>query len=296
MSKYQYENKELPCYENSEIRQLSKKLLTAFRIHLIENEHSQATIEKYSCDLKYFMNFAAGRPVDKALTMDYKAHLKEHYALNSANSIIAALNAFLKFAGWQECAVRQFRVQKKAFCSEDTFLTRAEYERLVRAAHHQGDHQLELIMQTICSTGIRISELRFITVEAVQLSEAQINCKGKVRTVFIVPELRKKLQGYIKASGIANGSVFLGKRGRPMNRSLIWKKMKDLCKHAGVDPKKVFPHNLRHLFARLFYELEKDIAKLADILGHTSINTTRIYMISTGREHRKKMQRLRLIL
>lgn len=155
---------------------------------------------------------------------------------------------------------------------------------------------MSLIIQTICSTGIRVSELKYITVQALADGEAQVNCKGKIRMVFIVPQLRKKLKMYVRKAGITHGAVFVTKSGSPMDRSNIWREMKNLCRQAKVSPTKVFPHNLRHLFARIFYGLEKDIAKLADVLGHANLSTTRIYIVTTGTEHKRKMERMQLIL
>ena len=187
-------------------------------------------------------------------------------------------------------------MQKKAFCSEDKELTRAEYVRLVNTAKEKGNERLNLRLQTICGTGIRVSELQFITVEAVRKCEAVVSCKNKTRTVFIVRELQKKLLNHIKSKGITTGCIFITKSGKPMSRCNIWSEMKALCEQAGVSPDKVFPQNLRHLFARTFYGIEKDIVKLADILGHSSINTTRIYIITTGAEHKRKMEIMRLII
>ena len=232
----------------------------------------------------------------KTVVMEFKASIVENYEISSANSMIAAVNAFLRFMGWMDCCIKQFKVQKKAFCSEEKELTKSEYIRLVNTAKEKGNERLNLILQTICGTGIRVSELQFITVEAVRKGEAVVSCKNKTRTVFIVRELQKKLLHYIKTKGIASGCIFITKSGKPMSRCNIWREMKALCEQAGVSPDKVFPHNLRHLFARTFYGIEKDIAKLADILGHSSINTTRIYIISTGAEHKRKMENMRLII
>lgn len=230
------------------------------------------------------------------MLLEYKALLGEQYALTSANSMIAAVNAFLRFMGLLDCCIKQFKMQKKAFCSEEKELTKAEYIRLVNTAKEEGNERLNLLLQTICGTGIRVSELQFITVEAVRKGEAVVSCKNKTRTVFIVRKLQKKLLNYIKNKNIITGCIFVTKFGKPMNRCNIWREMKALCKRAGVPSDKVYPHNLRHLFARTFYGIEKDLAKLADILGHSSINTTRIYIVSTGIEHRKRMENMRLIL
>lgn len=276
-------------------RTITNSAIKAFEKHLKDDEKSENTVAKYLHDLYYFLNFTQGKPIDKAIMLEYKALLGEQYALTSANSMIAAVNAFLRFMGWMDCCIKQFKVQKKAFCSEEKELTKAEYIRLVNTAKAEGNERLNLLLQTICGTGIRVSELQFITVEAVRKGEAIVSCKNKTRTVFIVRELQKKLLNYIKTKGITTGCIFITKSGKPMNRCNIWREMKALCEQAGVSPYKVFPHNLRHLFARTFYGIEKDIAKLADILGHSNINTTRIYIITTGAEHKRKMENMRLI-
>lgn len=277
-------------------RIISARLIDDFKQYLYEEEKSTATIEKYLRDVRKFAFYAKGRSVDKKMVLAFKEELSEKYAASSANSMIAALNAFLHFAGWSDACVKQLKIQHKAYCSEEKELTRREYERLVRTAEKTGNERLNLILQTICGTGIRVSELKYITVESLEHGEAHVNCKGKHRVIFIVPELRKKLKQYVKRVGIIEGAVFVTKSGIPVNRSNVWREMKNLCHKAHVDPGKVFPHNLRHLFARMFYGLEKDIAKLADILGHASINTTRIYITTTGVEHRKKMEMMKLIL
>ncbi len=277
-------------------RIITEKLIKDFELELRNDEKSGNTIEKYLRDVGCFATFARERTIDKALVLEYKVQLEREYALASANSMLAAINSFFKFVGWYDCCVKQFKVQRKTYCSEESELTKQEYIALVRAAEHKKNERLSLLIQTICGTGIRVSELEFITVEAIERGEAVVSCKGKSRKVFIVKNLCKKLQKYAKEHNIASGTLFITKSGRPMNRSNIWREMKSLCEQAGVNPNKVFPHNLRHLFARTFYGIEKDIAKLADILGHTSINTTRIYIITTGAEHRRKLENMRLII
>ena len=281
---------------NNMERKITRELLKDFEKNMLEDEKSKATTQKYLRDLHCFVNFANERAIDKTLVLEYKAELVHNYALTSANSMLAALNAFLRFAGWLDCTVKQFKIQKKAFCSEEKELSKAEYLSLVRTAENKNNERLSLLIQTICGTGIRVSEVAYITVEAVHRGEAIVSCKGKTRRVFIISALRKKLLQYTKKHGIKSGMIFVTKNGKAMNRSNIWAEMKKLCKEAGVSPNKVFPHNLRHLFARTFYGIEKDIAKLADILGHSNINTTRIYIISTGAEHRRKMENMRLII
>ena len=277
-------------------RQLNTDQLRQFETHLLCEERSAATVEKYLHDLRVFYAFMDGKKLDKTAVLEYKSDLLNKYAVTSANSMLAAVNAFFRFLGFYELCVKQYKIQKSAFCPEEKELTKAEYIRLIEAAKKKGNERLNLIIQTICGSGIRVSELQYITVEAVKHGEAFVNCKGKNRRIFIVAELRKKLLSYIKTQNIKSGAVFVTKNGKPVSRHNIWRDMKALCKDAGVSPSKVFPHNLRHLFARTFYGIEKDIAKLADILGHTSINTTRIYIVTTATEHKRKMENMRLII
>ena len=277
-------------------RILDPKKMQEFEFHLRNEERSAATIEKYMRDVRFFAAFVGDAEIDKQKVLDYKSKLGVEYAVASANSMIAAMNCFLRFCGWHDLCVKQFKMQREVYCSEDKELTRAEYVRLLEAANAKNNERLNLIIQTICGTGIRVSELQYITVEALHNGEAIVNCKGKNRRVFIVPELKKKLLRYVKEQGISTGTVFVTRGGKPVSRNSIWKDMKALCEQANVSPSKVFPHNLRHLFARTFYGIEKDIAKLADILGHTSINTTRIYIVTTATEHKRKMENMRLII
>lgn len=277
-------------------RILNVKKVQNFESYLRNEERSEATVEKYVRDVRFFEAFVGNAEISKQIVLEYKNRLIERYAVASANSMIAALNCFLRFCGWHDMCVKQFKVQREAYCSEEKELSRAEYTRLLDAASANHNERLNLIIQTICGTGIRVSELQFITVEAVQNGEAVVNCKGKNRRIFIVPMLRKKLLHYAKKQGIRRGTVFITRGGKPVSRNSIWREMKALCKQANVAQSKVFPHNLRHLFARTFYGIEKDIAKLADILGHASINTTRIYIVTTGAEHKRKMENMRLII
>lgn len=277
-------------------RKITTKMIDTFIEHLVIAEKSKNTILKYVHDVKLFASFADGKRIDKIITLRYKEMLEEKYATASVNSMIASLNAFLRFVGCSECCVKQLKVQKMVYCPTEKEISKEEYFRLVKTARNEGEEQLCLIMQTICSLGIRISELEYITVEAIYKGEAKVNCKGKIRKVFIVKDLQRLLLKYIEKKNIVSGAVFVTKTGKPVNRSNVWRKMKELCQKAQVDPQKVFPHNLRHLFARTFYEIEKDIAKLADILGHSNINTTRIYIITTCCEHRKRMERMRLVI
>ena len=277
-------------------RTLTAKTIADLREHLILAERSPTTVEKYIRDVKAFAAYVDRSPVTKETVIAYKKHLQETYAARSINSMLASINSLFTFLGWHELKVRSLKLQRQIFCPEEKELTRAEYARLCRTAERRHNARLCLILQTICGTGIRVSELRYITVEAAKRGEAAVNCKAKTRSVFIVKELKRKLLRYAAEQGITSGMIFVTRTGKPISRTNIWREMKALCAEANVDPQKVFPHNLRHLFARVFYGLEKDIAKLADILGHSSIDTTRIYIISTGTEHRRQLENMRLIL
>ena len=276
-------------------RLITAKTIAEFREHLILEERSTATIEKYIRDVNMFVLYADGE-ITKETVIAYKKHLQEHYAVRSVNSMLASINSLFSFLGWHDLKVKSLKLQQQVFCPEEKELTKAEYTRLCRTAERKHNERLNLILQTICGTGIRVSELQYITVEAVKQGETVVNCKAKTRSVFIVKELKQKLLRYAAEQNIKGGMIFVTRTGKPISRTNIWREMKALCEEANVNPQKVFPHNLRHLFARVFYGIEKDIAKLADILGHSSINTTRIYIISTGTEHRKRMENMRLIL
>ena len=278
-------------------RILTKALLEQFKEHLILEERSEATIEKYCRDVSAFSAYVDGAEVTKELAIAYKNKLKDDgYAVRSINSMLASINSLFAFLGWHDLKVKTIKIQQQIFCTEEKELTKVEYIRLVKTAKAKHNERLCLILQTICGTGIRVSELQFITVEAAKRGEATVTCKGKTRSVFIVRELQKKLLRYAAEQGIGSGCIFVTRGGKPVSRTNIWRDMKALCVEADVNPNKVFPHNLRHLFARVFYGIEKDIAKLADILGHSSINTTRIYIISTGTEHRQRMENMKLII
>ena len=277
-------------------RFLSQEIIFDFKEHLILEERSAATVEKYIRDVKAFSAFVNGAEVTKEVVIEYKKHLQETYAVRSINSMLASINSLFAFLGWHDLKVKSIKLQQQIYSPEEKELTKEEYIRLCRTADKKHNERLNLILQTICCTGIRVSELQFITVEAVKSGEATVSLKGKTRSVFIVKDLQKKLLRYIAEQKITQGSVFVTRTGKPISRTNIWREMKALCNEAGVNPQKVFPHNLRHLFARVFYGIEKDIAKLADILGHSSINTTRIYIISTGTEHRRRMENMRLII
>lgn len=277
-------------------RIITAKTIAEFREHLILEERSKITVEKYIRDVKAFTAYTQNTAVTKETVIAYKKHLQENYAVRSVNSMLASINSLFAFLGWHDLRVKSLKLQQQVFCPEEKELTKAEYTRLCRTAERKHNERLNLILQTICGTGIRVSELQYITVEAVRHGEAVVNCKAKTRSVFIVKELKQKLLRYAAERNIKSGMIFVTRTGKPISRTNIWREMKALCEEANVNPEKVFPHNLRHLFARVFYGIEKDIAKLADILGHSSINTTRIYIISTGTEHRQRMENMRLIL
>ena len=276
---------------------ITEQTVKDFQHHLRLEEKSLNTIQKYIRDITAFQKFLNSHSVTKELAIKYKETLmSKNYTVSTVNSIIASLNSFFLFCGYEIFKIKTIREQRRIFCPEEKELTKEEYSRLVSVAESQGNHRLNMILQTICGTGIRVSELQFITVEAVRKGEAVVFCKGKRRSVFIVKALQRKLLKYAAEKKIKSGCIFITRTGKPVSRTNIWRDMKKLCKSANVNPDKVFPHNLRHLFARVFYGIEKDIAKLADILGHSSINTTRIYIISTGTEHRQRMENMRLVI
>lgn len=276
-------------------RILTQADICRFSEHLLAEEKSAATQGKYIRDVQTFCAFANGQPVTKELAVAYKKECIERgYATRSVNSMIASINSLFGFLGWTECRVKAIRLQHQTYCTEENELSKAEYLRLLKAA--QSNRRLHLILQTICGTGIRVSELRYFTVEAVRRGTVTVSCKSKTRAVFLPGKLRKALLSFAKRQKIRSGAIFLGSSGKPLDRSCIWRQMKALCRAASVTPTKVFPHNLRKLFARTFYGIEKDIAKLADILGHSSINTTRIYIMTTGTEHRRKIEQLGLVV
>ena len=277
------------------MRIITNKHIENFKNYLINEEKSEATVSKYLHDVSVFAEWLEERDLEKVAVVEYKAHLCEKYAPASVNATLSSLNCFFAFFGWYDLRVKNLKIQRQIFASTEKELTKAEYDRLLTAAKSKKNERLFLLMQTICSTGIRVSELKFITVEAVERGIAEINCKGKRRQVFLPKELRKMLGRYLKEQNRKSGAVFVTKNGNPLDRSNIWSDMKRLCKRANVSEKKVFPHNLRHLFARTYYNIQKDIVRLADILGHSSVNTTRIYTMESGEIHRKQIQRLGLL-
>lgn len=278
-------------------RILTQKNIKDFYTWLKTEEKSENTVEKYIRDVSAFFTFCGQKEITKETVIAYKNKLiAENYAVRSINSMLASLNSLFAFLSWMDLKVKSIKLQRQIYCPEEKELTKAEYIRLVNTAKQKHNERLCLILQTICGTGIRVGEVKFITVEAVKCGEAVVSLKGKTRTVFIVKELKQKLLRYAAEQKITSGSIFITRTGKPISRTNIWREMKNLCESAKVNPNKVFPHNLRQLFARTFYGIEKDIAKLADILGHSSINTTRIYIITTGNEHRQRMESMHLII
>lgn len=278
-------------------RILTENQIAAFAVYLRSEEKSENTIEKYNRDVMAFSAYVSGAEITKETVITYKNKLiSNNYSVRSINSMIASINSLLSFLGWADLKVKSMKLQQQVYCPEEKELTKVDYIRLVNTAKQIGNERLNLLIQTICGTGIRVSELQYITVEAVKCGKVMVSLKGKTRSVFIVRMLQKKLLRYATKQKITTGAIFITRSGKPMNRTNIWREMKKLCVQAEVNSQKVFPHNLRHLFARTFYEIEKDIAKLADILGHSSINTTRIYIITTGNEHRQRMENMRLII
>ncbi len=274
---------------------ITEGTIACYQSYLVREEKSPATIEKYTRDVRAFSLFLSGRAVSKELTVSYKRKLTEEgYAVRSINSMLVSINRLLAFLDRPDCIVKTIRTQRQTYSEEEKELTKAEYYRLLRAA--KGSPRLCLLLQTICGTGIRVSELQYFDLEMVRRGEITISCKGKTRNILVPGGLKKKLLAYAKLNGIQSGIIFRTRNGRPKNRSNIWAEMKKLCESARVNPNKVFPHNLRKLFARTFYGIEKDIAKLADILGHSSIETTRIYIMTSSTEHRRKIERLGLVV
>lgn len=275
---------------------ITPERIEKYAAYLRESERSGSTIRKYVHDLGALSEFLRGRPVSKGALLEWKEELVGQYAPASVNNKLAAINGFLAFCGLNELRLRKLKIQKSLFLSEEKELTKSEYVRLVRAAERAENERLSLVIQTICATGIRVSELRFITAEAVQTGRAEVANKGKRRTVFLPDKLRKLLKSYLQKQKITPGAVFVSKNGKPLDRSNIWRDMKKLCESAGVEPSKVFPHNLRHLFARTYYSLEHDLSRLADILGHSNVTTTRIYTAESGAVHARQIGRLGLVV
>ena len=277
-------------------RTLTPLQLQTYAQQLRLEEKSPATVEKYLRDLHAFSVWADGREINKELTAEWKAHLvSQDYAPTTVNAMLSALNSLLEFLDLRECRVKFLKIQRRLFRDADRELTKDDYLRLLSTAHKLGRERLGLLVETIGATGIRVSEVAYITVEAVQQGKAEISLKGKIRTILLPGKLCRKLRKYAQKQKIASGAIFRTKSGKELGRRQIWAELKALCKHAGVEPSKVFPHNLRHLFATVFYRACRDIVKLADLLGHSSIETTRIYLLTSGAEHRRTLDRLGLV-
>ena len=275
---------------------LTPQQIQAYTRHLQLEERSPATVEKYLRDVRAFALWLNGRTISKELTSEWKTHLvAQNYAPTTINAMLSALNGLFAFLGWGECRVKFLKIQRRLFRDAARELTRPEYERLLSAARSLGRERLALLAETICATGIRVSEVRYITLEAAAAGKAEIALKGKIRVILLPGKLCRKLQKYARQQKIVSGAIFRTGSGRELGRSQIWAELKGLCRHAGVAPEKVFPHNLRHLFATVFYRACRDIVKLADLLGHSSIETTRIYLLTSGVEHEKQLERLGLV-
>ena len=276
--------------------QLTEREFDQFEDYLRHDEREESTIEAYLRSLTRFAEWADGRAVTKELAMEWKTALSESgYRPISVNAMLAAVNKFFTCMGREDCKVKYLKLQRQMFRKSEKDLSKEEYQRLVQAAHEKGDLRMELILETICATGIRVGELKYITVEAVRAGVAEIALKGKIRTILLPHRLCRKLQKYAKQQKIASGKIFLTQDGLPVSRQSIWTRMKALCEAAGVERSKVFPHNLRSLFARSFYGSCHDVVRLADVLGHSSIETTRIYLMSTGKEYLRQLDKLGLV-
>lgn len=276
-------------------RKITDKLINEFRLYLIREEKAPSTIEKYIRDIRAFFEWSYGKNLTKETVLEYKSNIMTRFAPSSTNSILSSVNHFFEFNKWYDLKVKSVKFQRRIFLEKDKELRKDEYQRLLQTAKRKNNQQLNLLMQTICSCGLRVSELKFITVEALKRKTAIIKCKGKMRQIFLPATLCTLLKRYAKSKKISSGAVFVTKTGNPLDRSNIWKMMKKLCKDAGVSAGKVFPHNLRHLFARTYYKIQKDIVRLADILGHSSVNTTRIYTMESGDSCREQIQKLGLL-
>ena len=276
---------------------LTNEQILAFSTALFRAERSQATVEKYLRSVREFFRYLDGRPVTKDTVMAWKKHLQreENYSPSTINASLAALNYLFNFLGWADCRTHYLKIQRRLFRETGRELDRADYEKLIAAALGLGRERIALVMETICATGIRVGEVGYITVEAARAGRTEIYLKGKIRTILIPRKLCGKLLRYARRQRTGSGKIFLTRRRNPLSRVQIWSEMKKLCAAAGVMESKVFPHNLRHLFARTYYSLYKDIVKLADLLGHSSVNTTRIYLLTDGAEHIWQLERMNLL-
>ena len=277
------------------MKTITNEVVKRFELYLYEEERSDNTIEKYMRDIRFFREWLQGGCIEKSVVIEYKKELCKRYVVKSVNSMLSSINVFFVFMGWYDLKVKTLKIQRRIFADKSKELSKAEYERLLIAAKDKKNERLYYLMQTIASTGLRVSEIKYVTCEAIKQGQAVINCKGKIRQIFLPKKLCQMLKQYIKSRNIKSGSVFITRSGKPLDRCAIWKMLKDLCESAGVSKDKVFPHNFRHLFARTFYSLQKDIVRLADILGHSSVETTRLYTMESGTEHIKQLQKLGLL-
>lgn len=269
--------------------------IAAYENYLRDEERERATIEKYLHELHSFRIWLDGREVTKEAVIKWKEQLQKEFAPATVNAKLSALNGFFSFMGWEKYHVKFLKIQRQIFRKQSEELTKEEYERLVFTARSQGKERLALLMETICATGIRVSELAYITVDAAREGQAEIDLKGKIRVILLPKKLCHKLLAYARENKVASGEIFLTRSGKSLSRRQIWREMKEICKKANVESSKVFPHNLRHLFATSFYKICKDIVKLADVLGHSSVETTRIYLLTAGKEHRRQLEQMRLV-
>ena len=276
---------------------ITNEQIAAYGETLRLEERCEATVQKYvGAVMALFRFLPPEKTVTRELLLAWKAEISARFSASGANVMISAVNRFCAFMSWNDLRIKQIKVQRRIFRDCERELTKAEYTRLLNAARAKGNPRLYWLMQTLASTGIRVSELRFVSVESLHSGRAVVDCKGKQRVIMIPQKLREKLLAYCAETGVKSGSVFVTRSGKPLNRSNVWKELQGLCAAARVDAKKVFPHNFRHLFAVTFYRMEKDIAKLADLLGHASINTTRIYIMESGAEHERRIERLGLVV
>ena len=278
-------------------RRLSAEIIQSYENHLRQEEKASGTSEKYLRDVKRFGAWLDGRTVTKEAAAGWREHLAaQGYSPATVNSMLAALNCLFRFLAWEECRVKFLKIQRRMFREPDRELTRPEYDRLLAAAQAAGLERLALLMETICATGVRVSEVKYFTVESARRGRAEIRLKGKIRTILLPNKLCRKLLKHAKKQKTVSGEIFLTRNGTSLSRRQIWAELKQLCRRAGVSPSKVFPHNLRHLFATTFYKACKDIVRLADVLGHSSIETTRLYLVTTGTEHIRLLEKLGLVL
>ena len=282
--------------ENKKRKIVTEESISSYCVWLASCEKSEGTVQKYLYYLQQFRNYTRGRNVDRGIVLMWKKYLRGQFAPVTVNGALSAINGYFRFYHWEDCSVRFLKLGSSPFCQESRELSKEEYQRLVEAAMSKGNERLSLPLQTICSSGIRISELAYVTVEAARIGRAEVDCKGRVRTVLLTRQLCTMLLEYAMRRGIMQGAIFITRTGNTLDRSNVWREMKALGAEAGVEKDKIFPHNLRHLFAKTYYEAEKDLAKLADILGHRDVNTTRIYTKESGSRHRMQLEKLGLLV